>query len=297
MSISHDATLNMADILDRTFRIYRAHFLRLAAIAAIAGVPALAAQGLLSRALTAGTPIAWIWLISFGQGLVVALLLGSLAAGALTAAVARAYHDEPLAIGGAYGVALRRYPVLLVAALVPVTIERLMGLIVSLLQTPLSTMAISGGAPDLDSTGLYIVLGTLLGTPVTLVLLLIYSQLFLYAPVAVLEQRGPLDALVRSWALLAGGRWRGLLVALITRLISYLLGSLPWLAFTFVFFRLSTNYSLLTAGTLTVGLLSMLIATPLVQTIHTVFYYALRDHREGYDIERNLPQITAEEAA
>jgi hypothetical protein len=283
----------MGDILDRAFRVYRAHFLRLAAIAAIAGVPALAAQALLSRALSPGSAIATLWLISFGQGLAIVLIFGNLAAGALTAAVAQAHHGQPIAIGAAYGAALRRYPVLLAASIVPLFIERLLGLIVSLLQTPLSSMAISGGAPDLDGTGLYILLGTLLGAPLGLVLLALYSQLFLYAPVAVLEQRGPLDTLARGWALLAGGRWRGLLVALITRLISYLLGSLPWLVFTFVFFRLSADYSLLTAGTLAVSLLSTLIAAPLIQTIHTVFYYALRDHREGYDIERSLPTIAA----
>jgi hypothetical protein len=282
---------SLGDILDSAFRLYRTHFLRLVAITIIVGAPMLLIQGLLSQWLLPRFSLNLIWLTSFFANLAITIIVGNLLNAVLVVAIAQAYHEQVMSIGAAYRTAFQRYPQLVLASLIPLVVERIFNLISSLLQTPLTILAVSGGSFGMVDGNILLFVGAVLALPIGLVLLVVYSQLFLYVQTCLLETRGPIDALTRNWRLLQGGRWRGLVLVLLTRLLSYFFNSLPWLLFTFVFFRLSDARQIFPVASLVVMLLGLLVVAPLVNAIHTVFYYALRERAEGYDLERNLAEM------
>lgn len=283
----------IGDLFDAGFRLFRAHITPLVALALIGALPMLLAQAALNNWLFArlGVSISMVWLISFATNLVIALLLGPFANAALVAALAQAYLGRPPVIGVALRAALQRYPLLLLASIVPVLIERMMSWMVSILQAPLTSLAIGGGLSSPAGGMLTVLLGALLLLPIIVGLLWLYGQLFLYIQVVMFEQAGPLAALGRSWQLTRGQRWRAALLVLGTRLLAQFFTWLPWLFTTFVFFRLQSARELFSAAAMVVSLLGVLIALPLVLAIHTVFYYALRTHGEGYDLEQRLPML------
>lgn len=289
-------SFTFAEIFDRAFQIYRQHFLRLVAITLIVGVPMLLAQSLATQILLQGLSLGMIQLASFLAGLLVALIFGSLLNGALIGAVAQSLVSGEISVGLAYRAGLRRYLPLLLASLIPIGIERVISWVVGAVQTPVTALAFSGERFAFGSQALLFVAVVLLGLPLSLLLLCVYGQLFLYGQAVVLEDSGPLGGLERSWALLRGRRARGVLLVLLTRLLSYVFTSLPWLLLTFLYFRLADfrqgdARELFGAVSLVVGLLSLAVAAPLVNAIHTMAYFALRDQAEGRDLERSMPQV------
>jgi len=290
---SNSHTKSLGDIFDNAFRLYRRHFLRLSTIAIIVGMPMLVVQGLVSYWLLPRFSIDLIWLTSFFSNLAITLIFDNLLNAVLVVAVALAYHNQTISIGAAYRTAFQRYPLLVLASIIPLLAERIFNWIVSILQTPLTILAVSGSSFGMANGGMLLFLGAVLALPIGLVLLAVYSQLFLYVQASVLEARGPIDALARSWRLLEGERWRGILLVLLTRLLGYFFTSLPWLLFTFVFFQLTDARQLFPAASLIVMLLALLIVAPLVNAIYTLFYYAVRERSEGYDLERHLARVTS----
>lgn len=266
------APRSLADILDAGVRLYRAQFLRFTAVAAIGALPLLLMQSLLSRWLLPALSVALIWLISFGIALLSALIFGNLLSALLVSAAAQAHQGQPINIGAALRAALRCYGALLLASLGPLLIERFIGIVVGLLQQPLSTLIISG---DLDLVGGWLLplAVALLAGPFALGLLWFFGQLFLYVQAVVIEGRGPLAALRRSWELLAANRMRGPLLVAATRTLAHLCVWLPLFTAMFISFRVLAAPELYQWLGPLASLAGTLLALPLLHAIDTVLYY------------------------
>jgi hypothetical protein len=107
--------------------------------------------------------------------------------------------------------------------------------------------------------------------------------------VLLLEHRGPLASLARSWELTQGSWWHtcgvvlstGLIVSLITWAFFGALGGAAMVAgFAFGSPALSAVITAL------LGMVSSAVTEPFLMAIFTVLYFELRARAEGYDLEQ-----------
>src|SRR5262245_55228027 len=116
-SALHLRPLSLGDLLDAAFRLYRAHFWTLAAIAALVFVPSALLQSVFwSSLFGAGLfgPSAFFGMfnyygVSFVGGTLWSLTLGNLLHGALVSAIARAYLGGSIGPIAAYRFGVWRY--------------------------------------------------------------------------------------------------------------------------------------------------------------------------------------------
>lgn len=229
--------MTASDIIDRSLWIYRRGFLILLAVAVVVQVPlaivsTILGQGLvdaldpltgiageenLSRetvmnALTDAIPaIAAAVLVGVLIGIVAAILLGP----ALIETVSRVHSGRPVTIGDAYRSALRSAPAIFVGSIV-VGLAYL-GIVIGILVIGGLLAGVLFAADQLALGGLVLFLAI-----VALVVVGAYVGIRWAAwnQAVVLEHRGPIDALRRSWGLLTGSMWRTALLLLGLALVS-----------------------------------------------------------------------------
>ncbi len=113
---------------------------------------------------------------------------------------------------------------------------------------------------------------------------------WLYHAAVMLEHKGPVDALRRSYSLVQG-RWWPTLGALIVGLIVYVIFALvPTLILTSVISSSSSVLTFLVLAAL-IGLLSSCISQPLLAALEVVIYFELRVRKEGFDLEIKAQQL------
>jgi hypothetical protein len=267
--------MNLGDILDDTFHIYKSNFWRLLAITAIGLI------GLLILAVVASINgfhlalhISWSslggWSVStiaewFGglTGSMAVLLIilgvasivgGILMVGALTHAVSQQWFRQEISIGRAYSFAWRRLGAMVGAAV-------LVGLPIG------GLIAISRLAANLPRVG-WILVVVCACASIYLIIRWIFAL-----PAALLEGLGPVAALSRSHRLVKNNWWRvlgiTLVVALISGLAAFILGGVAQL--------------LQVVG---VGLIVAIILLPSIYgTANTLLYYGSRARKEEYGTE------------
>jgi membrane-anchored glycerophosphoryl diester phosphodiesterase (GDPDase) len=111
------------------------------------------------------------------------------------------------------------------------------------------------------------------------------------APAVVLESRGPLDAMRRSWTLVSGGFWRVLGILLLTSLLVGFIGSILQMPFTIagtLFGVLGGGGigTLILAGVLTAigGTLGAMITYPFEAGVAGLLYADRRMRSEAFDL-------------
>jgi hypothetical protein len=267
--------LDIGDVLDETFRMYRKQFVPLITTMAIIVVPA----SLLSLVVTLATGFsgpalqrmieqrgdmttvivggALLGLVGLAVG-----LLHVVAIGAATLITSGAVLGQPIGVGEAYRRAFGRFGSLLLAG-------------------------IATGIP----LGLLIV--TCIGIPFAFFIGLGWSATF---PTIVLEGRGAIEAMGRSWSLVRGERWRLLACWVLIFLIYYLLVSIPSGLFAFIagFVAVaSSNNSgamvLVQAGNVLFSAIGQIFFGAVLYITSTVLYYDLRVRKEAFDLEQRLP--------
>ena len=187
--------LEVGDLLDETFRIYRRHFLLFAGISVILAIPSAGLQGygfftffnyIVSSASAGQTPDfnnLLQSLVVLGIGLVVSLLLAPFAYGAVIYAACESALGHPVTVVGALRAVLRRY----FAILGYVLLIGLMGIVLCLL--PLWIWIWVGWVAVL--------------------------------PVMFVENAGLGAAMGRSWRLVEGRWWRTFLILMLVVILWY----------------------------------------------------------------------------
>jgi hypothetical protein len=262
--------LSLGELLDRTFTLYRGHFLLFLGISAIPQVFVLVIQ--LAQALVAPasnifslpnpnlpaqmpqfsvTGFAYMLAFMFAAGIVsvVAYLLSQ---GATVIAVSDLYLGRTTTLGGAF----RR---------VRGKLAVIFGVVV------LTFLAVFAGCVLLIIPGIYIALRLAVGVQA-----------------AVLEGVGPGDALSRSFALTKENAGRVFLIFLLYAFLSYGLIALLGVPFIVGTFLAKNNSDLVRMFTMMTQVGSF-IASSLVMPFGTIamslFYYDMRVRKEGFDLQ------------
>jgi len=262
--------LSLGELLDRTFTLYRGHFLLFLGISAIPQVFVLVIQ--LAQALVAPasnifslpnpnlpaqmpqfsvTGFAYMLAFMFAAGIVsvVAYLLSQ---GATVIAVSDLYLGRTSSLGGAF----RR---------VRGKLAVIFGVVV------LTFLAVFAGCVLLIIPGIYIALRLAVGVQA-----------------AVLEGVGPGDALSRSFALTKENAGRVFLIFLLYAFLSYGLIALLGVPFIVGTFLAKNNSDLVRMFTMMTQVGSF-IASSLVMPFGTIamslFYYDMRVRKEGFDLQ------------
>jgi hypothetical protein len=307
--------MTFSDLLDAAFRLYRSHFLTFVGITAILQVPFAIAQ-FLAQVLIGNRALAnWLRLSSepprLRQGqsifdilpiadfatsvltvavinIVLSLFIQSLLTGALAQAVARVYMGEPITIGSAYRLGVRRYASLILATLILTGVPVLLFALIGGGMTG-AALALAGRTSTRMIIGIAVLL--VFGLIVVLLPLMIFFwvRLLLTTQAVVLEERGALAGLRRSWQLVGGSFWRVLGILGAMTVLIYILAGIPT---TIVNFALTAvggdpldNLARNQAITTLVSQIGIILTQPIALTVYTLLYYDLRVRKEGYDIE------------
>ncbi|MBN1440890.1 MAG: hypothetical protein JW929_15895 [Anaerolineales bacterium] len=285
--------LLFAELLDRTFRIYRGNFLRLVGILALMEIPLqlitlafnlfnsasfLEEQSPSAYLLNSGDAVSSSWNLLFRTisgtcliGLVSLILLQAFANGALTKAVFHAALGEPLGIREAYRGILPLLPRLILTALL--------------------------GAVIIVALGIWMIVPCF-GWITGFGLLLYFSWVLqsLVIPVVVMERKIGLAAFRRAWDLARRRFWWVLgfvgALILISTLVTvgptYLVSGLINLAAEAFSLTETQGFVLRTAVSALVGLIGTLLFTPLAQTGFVLLYLDLRARTEGLDLAMRM---------
>jgi hypothetical protein len=263
--------LSLGELLDRTFFLYRQHFLLFIGISAmpylLVLVPVLAGLFLyllpgrsgLSSPVLAGAAIAGgILVIVLAFVLVVAFLYS---AGASVFAVSEIYAGRPATIRGSYGLVRGK-------ALTIFGVGLLSGLI------------IIAGFLVLIVPGLYLI-----------------CRIPLATAAAMIEDLGPSDAIRRSFTLTKDFAGRSALIYMLSAALSYGVG----LMFQFPFFILvavTAKQSHLMLLWTVLGQVGGFLGGILIAPVHTIgfalFYYDQRVRKEAFDLQMMMQAIGAD---
>jgi hypothetical protein len=318
-SISRLRPLNLGDILDTVFLLYRRNFLTFIGAVALVQIPLLLLQLALTMALGEDFMRDWMELAGdlpffnpqtdsfselplsnivafYGMTVLLSLLQAwvvlPLIYGSVTYATEQSYRrGESVSILGAYSFGGGKIVALIVNAILISIITTLLYVIP--LGLILGLMFFVGSASQGDSAvGMILVLSLvlLLAVVVVSLLVLVISVLFLFAPPAiVLEGYGPLAALGRSWQMVTSSLGRivgyvivmGLLMLIIWLIPSMIFGGIIGVIFNDPIGDFTIQQSL----SAIVGNITYILIWPLWYIAATVLYYDVRVRKEGYDLQ------------
>jgi hypothetical protein len=266
--------LEIGDLLDETFRMYRRHFFLFAGISVILTIPIAALTGfvfytlfgsLLQSVNSNQTPdfaqLLTPSLVSLGAALLVTFTLYPFTSAAVVYAACESALGRPVTLGGVLGGVLRRY------------------------------FPIAG----------YLILVWLMVLMFCLLPLWIWIWVGWVAvlPVMFVENTGLVAAMGRSWRLVQGRWWRTFLIVFLIAVLWYVvrlaLGAVLLLANTLLQIVLSPLLTLAIISS--VGEVVYALATPVVQIAIVLIYFDLRVRREGLDLFQLAQHVAAPQPA
>lgn len=260
--------LEVGDLLDETFRMYRRHFLLFAGLSVILSIPAAALSGFSYFALfngllqqsttrfsldtsTLGTLL--IWYAIFG---LVSLALIPFSYGAVTYAACESALGRPVTAAGVLTGVLRRYFQLL---------------------------------------GFWVLVGLMAIVFCLLPLWIwIWVSWIVVMPVMFIEKTGLVEAMGRSWRLVEGRWWRTFLIVFLMFVLVYVVG-LALRAFivlgqSLLQLVVSPVVVLWISGATTVIVDSLVF--PIMQIALVLLYFDLRVRREGLDLFQQAQRVS-----
>ncbi len=290
--------LSLGEILDRTFQLYRSHFLLFTGIATLAAAVRLLWGVVIvlgTRWLAAGHHILALRLLAAAAGmlsLVVALLAAGLALAAVTRAVSQLYLGLPTGVGEAYRDVRARWLRFAGLNLLAVFLAWWpMLLLFVLLGVEIGLPGRGGATRILQFIPALIGFGFLLLVPVCVWLT---SRYALANAAAVSEDLGVRAALRRSVRLSEGMRGRMVLgagcILVLETIFSFvmMLPILPALAHS-----RGNVVVWATVYQLGLGFAVNTLFVPLYGIVLTLFYYDGRIRKEGFDVEWQLERSQA----
>lgn len=316
--------LTVADLLDETIKQYRRNFWVFTGIVAAIELPILVVMSLiqifsgvaefnrfsfdpeatdarLSRDFTA----VFIGFALIGVlGIVRALLTLLVMNPAIIRTLARSYLGQPTTFVEAYKLGWRRFFYLVGATIlyilpfigiVVVAVLVFSGALVALFFVTASI----GGAGSRSGTALIVLTVLLWLVVVGLVFIAsiipfvyFYTRLAFINQAVVVEDKGPVEAVKRSWNLVRGHFWRTLGIIVLLTLLGLFLSYIPTQILQFVSFLPIPGAVIALIQGLGTTVLTILV-TPVTLIGLTLLYFDLRVRKEAFDLEIMAQQLTA----
>ena len=258
MALTNLQAMNTGELLDRTFSLYRHHFLLFVGIAAVPQLFVLPLYLLLASAAQSGAGAAVMTAVSTVATAVLYLVVYGLSLAATVFAVSEVYLGRPVTIQQAYGKMKTR-------ALRVIWIFLLIGLAAG----PAFLLLIIPGV-------------------------IVLARLSLAVPAALLENRGAVDSLNRSWGLAKGSVLRIAVVytmAIVLNLIAAMILAAPLAAFTGLS-ELAAPSAVSTALlTQFVDAIAGALVAPLITIALCLIYYDQRVRQEAFDLQLMMAEL------
>jgi hypothetical protein len=263
--------LEIGDLLDETFRMYRRHFLLFAGISVILAIPSAALLGVIFGWFsvvidqTTGAADLWLFLAAAGATALVNLLIIPFTYGAVIFAACESAIGRPVTAGSVFrGVSRRYFPLLGYWTLFFITL----GLAVLLCVAPVALW-------------LWVFVGWIAVTPAMFV-----------------ENIGLGTAMGRSWNLVKGRWWRTFLILFLMYIVWYVagiaLGAFIQLAQFVLLMVLSPVIA--TGVAVAASQLISAVLNPVMQILIVLIYFDLRVRREALDLFQMAYQLSARPA-
>ena len=303
--------MNIGDLLDGAFTLYRKNFVTLVGIVAVATLPVLVIQlvagllllplePLLTRPTTSSipgfTPPEVGSLLLGGSLFLGGSLLGALASifetGALAIFISEHYLGRQLNIQSAYAYALRRWTALLGMSLFLFFVYAALFLVVFI---PFGLLLFATAASRSgDVLGMVAICVPCILLPVSVLAFFVLSVRWQFAPQAiVIENRRPLDGLRRSWNLITGSFWRVAGINLVLTILVTIISLSASFSLNFAAALVPSVILVNVLNTLVTSALRMIVL-PLQFATLTLLYYDLRVRKEGFDLQLLSEQLAAQ---
>jgi hypothetical protein len=260
--------MSLGEVLDRTFTIYREHFLLFAGITALPylltlifnfGVLLLGGNLLGAKANLQSPSLTGGFIAGALGGSVLSLLMMGIAHAATVSAVSDLYLGRPTSIRKAYAGA-KGSIMIVIAILVLSGIATVVGLIFLIIP------------------GIYLA-----------------CRLGVSVPVAIVEKESPVASMERSMELTKGYGWQVFLLFLLVFVLAYVVAML--LQFPVLFFTFSAALAKhqipmgVTAYSYLAQYVSQVIVGPIGTISACLMYYNLRVRKEGFDIQHLMSSL------
>lgn len=288
--------LSTGEVLDRTFRFYRAHFLVFVGIAGLAALMETAGNALqvltFRFALMDGAQ-KLIANFASGIGVLIQMLLVLVAASLVFAAIAReviALHQNGnLGIAGAYRAVLPRWFRYVRLAVMWWLAAGWPFIVAILLVVLIPGLGVSTRSPMfVGAVGLWVVVMFLM-VPLCIWLFCRYS---LCMPASAMEDMGVLQSLKRSVTLSKGLRWRIFLLLMVVYVLQSILMMGLMIPILGLFLNLAKTHGVLPLGAviyeIAIGFVLIALITPIYIVGLTLIYIDARIRKEGFDIELRM---------
>ena len=154
-------------------------------------------------------------------------------------------------------------------------------------------VAMSAGAGQSESGSIFLAVFMVLGIIGMFLLTVLITAFFIvrlmfFPQMVVLEGRGPLEALSRSWQLVRGSFWRVLGTVILISLLVQILIIIPGLIFGGIIgfvFSDPQDFAIQQSLSTLVGYIAQILFLPVSIIAYTLLYYDLRVRKEGYDLQ------------
>lgn len=288
--------LGFADVLDEAIELYKSNFVLLVGIAAFLYVPytllTMSLQNprveLESAKFTDFIPLFLLVLVS----MVFYVVAAPIVTGALTYGISERYLDRETSIAACYRRMLKAsvfFPFLWTNVLVFLALIGASVVPIAVFAAAIAFMfSTTGTANTLAIIG-EVLICAMLAIPAIAVPIYVWARLLLVAPAFVIEMRGPIGSLVRSWQLMKGSVLRAFGLMLIVVVVVSILQAIISAPIA-VIAGLGQLQGAESSRTLVVlnGLVQMILSTvlaPLTSIIVILLYYDQRIRKEGFDLE------------
>lgn len=286
--------MNMGDLLDATFALYRRNFALFAGIAAVLGVP----QAIINIAIalvrppvprfttTTGTGALNYDFTGLGQsyallgaGGIVGFLFGLIVTGALARAIAARYMGEPMTIKEAYAsLGIGTFVTLLIASLV-LTVGGLIAFFLALGLVIAAAIVLSNIIGPIA-----VLLGVLLGIGIVVGAIYLGVSFLFFPEVIVLERRGVFTCFSRSWRLVSGSWWRVFGIYIVLAILAGILTSVAGAAAAALLGFGSGG--LASAAGAAINSIASILIQPFQRGALVLLYYDMRIRKEAFDLEQ-----------
>ncbi len=277
-------TRGLGELLGEAFRVYRANFWQFVAIAAIP----VAVNVLANLFFAAGeSPLALLG----GIFTLASIVLSIITAGAIAFGVARHATRGAVDIVDCLTHAFQVGIFLIAQAIVfTVVIGGLLivGTILLIVGVVLAGFAAWGGGEETGAALVLIIIGGLLLIPGIVVAVWLGVRWFSASYAVVIEGKGPIAGLGRSWNLVTGSWWRvfgiGLVFVIIVTAVIMVIGIPVGIIGAIIGGAAAGEGGAAFVGTLA-GSLATVLVTPFAYIAGALLYFDLRVRKEGFDLD------------